>query len=90
MEYKPRSWEGGGELQCPQRCGFNPSAIGWKRYHAVVASVSRTLKRLKERGLITIDRHPGHYGRLWVELTESGIDAAITLYLADRREKAIG
>lgn len=62
-----------------------------KNYNAVSASISRTVRRLAERRLVTVISRskPGSYppSRAEVRLTEKGFVVAKALFDAERRQK---
>lgn len=53
---------------------FDPEAIGLKKYNVTMASTSRAIKRLQERGLVVRARFKSA-----IDLTEKGIEAAKNL-----------
>lgn len=73
-----RGW-GAGERCVPYARHFSKAQIGEREYRSAQASLSRTVRRLEERGLVVRGRLFGH-GTL--TLTELGVEAAEELSLS--------
>jgi hypothetical protein len=76
-------WAGVSRKRTPTRWHFGLRQIPYPRYNAALASLSRSVKRLTERGLVT--RHRGKSWRgTWagVKLTDTGVPVAERLWEA--------
>lgn len=67
----------GADPRNPAHQTFSKEQIGAQEYHAAAASVSRALRRLAERGLLT--RHGGPGAGAGGRLTKTGREEAATL-----------
>jgi hypothetical protein len=52
LAYEPSTWEDGGTLMRPGRHYFSPKEIGEATYRNAMAALSRSCKRLADRGLV--------------------------------------
>ncbi|MEU3176597.1 hypothetical protein [Streptomyces sp. NPDC007000] len=64
----------GADVRNPARQTFSREQIGAQEYHAAAAAVSRALRRLADRGLLT--RHGGAGAGAGARLTEAGLEEA--------------